>query len=96
MATNVLIKSKSDMSRDQLADLLESFAAKIRTGQMTLGDGAGNVDITLPETLRVETEVKDSVKPTRTTRELEIEIEWRVDARGEPAESQRRGGLTSG
>lgn len=94
MPTNVLIKSKAVMSRDELADLLESFATKIRTGQMTLGDGAADLDIALPETLRVETEVKDSVKPTRTTRELEIEVEWRVDAEGNPTGEQRTGGLT--
>lgn len=94
MPNNILIKSKAALNRDEVAGLLESFAVTIRAGRMTLGDGAGNVIINLPETLRVETEVKDSAKPGRTTRELEIEIKWTVDEQGEPTGPQHGGGLT--
>lgn len=84
MPTNVLMKSKVVLSRDELADVLESLATKIRDGQMTLSGGGTAVTLDLPTVMRVETEVKDSVKPKRTTRELEIEIEWRVDETGQP------------
>lgn len=84
MPSNVLMKSKLTLSREELAEVLESLAAKIRDGRMTLSGGGNTVTLDLPAAMRVDTEVKDSVKPNRITRELEIEIEWRVDETGQP------------
>ena len=84
--SNVLIKTKSLLTREELADLLEELAAKIREGQATLSGAGGGVQLGLPEALQVDVQVKDSAKPSKIKRELEIEIEWVVDAVGNPVQ----------
>lgn len=81
-----LMKSKAKLNHEELADLLESIAERVRAGSLTLGDGPNAVAMDLPEDFRVSMEVEDSANRDRTriTRELEIEIEWRVDADGAP------------
>ncbi|HZK04418.1 MAG TPA: amphi-Trp domain-containing protein [Actinomycetaceae bacterium] len=88
MVGKVLLKAKSALTRDELADLLIGLADKIQNGRVTLSDGANTVDMQLPESLKVDIEVEDDVKPARIKRQLEIEIEWRVDEAGQPALDQ--------
>lgn len=84
-----LFESKNDLSRDQLADLFQTFADRIRQGSLTLSRGAESVEITLPSLVRIEVEVEDKVKRSRIERELELEIKWSVDKAGEPTDDQR-------
>lgn len=81
-----LMKSKARLNHEQLAELLESIAERVRAGSLTLGDGPNAVAMDLPEGFRVSMEVEDFANRDRTriTRELEIEIEWPVDAEGAP------------
>lgn len=88
MATATLLKSKETKSREDLAAFLEALAVRVRDGQLAFQQGAGELVIRLPGTLRVDLELSDSVKPSRRKRELEIEIWWEIDGQGEPAETQ--------
>lgn len=80
-----LLKSKAKFTRDELADLLEGLAGRIRDGQLTLGEGAGQVEMDLPRTFTVKMEVADTGKRV-LKRELELKIEWPVEADGTPLE----------
>lgn len=80
-----LVKSKASFNRDELADLLETLAARIRAGEMTLGTGESTVTMTMPTSFNTTMEV-DSRKRAGIERELELEIDWMVDEAGEPVE----------
>lgn len=81
-----LVKSKTSFSRDELADLLETLAARIRAGEITLGTGESAVTMTMSTSFNTTIEVVDSRKRTGIERELELEIDWMVDEAGEPVE----------
>lgn len=81
-----LVKSKASFSRNELADLLETLAARIRAGEMTLGTGESAVTMTMPTSFNTTMEVVDSRKRAGIERELELEIDWMVDEGGEPVE----------
>ena len=90
-----LLKTKDTRSRDDVATLLETLAARIRDGHITLSQGANSLDLEVPESVVVEVEVSDSVKPRRIKREVEIEMSWEVDAKGVPTGVARgKGGLS--
>lgn len=84
-----LFESKNDLSREQLADLFQTFADRIREGSITLSRGTESLDVALPPMAQIEVEVKDKVKRTRIERELELEITWNVDKAGEPTGEQK-------
>lgn len=81
-----LVKSKRSFSRDELADLLETLAARIRAGEVTLDTGESAVTMTMPTSFNTTIEVVDSRKRTDIERGLELEIDWMVDEAGEPVE----------
>lgn len=85
-----VFKSKNTLSRDELADLFETFADRIRQGRITLSRGGQSVEVALPEGCRVDVQVKDKAKRNRNEieRELELEIHWNVDESGKPTENQ--------
>lgn len=83
--TGKLLKSKATFNRDELADLLEDLATRIRAGELTLGQGKGQVAMDLPQTFTVEMEVENTGKRV-LKRELELEIEWPIEADGTPLE----------
>lgn len=84
-----LIKTSEKMSRDELADLLEQMAGRIRSGQLTLKSGTDEVLVEPAELVAVDVEVIKKDKRRGTTMELEIEIEWTPGDTGS-------GGLTLG
>lgn len=86
-----VFKSKADLTRDELANLFQTFAERIRAGRLTLSQGAQEVELALPNGFRVELELEDEAKRDRRVRELEIEIKWTVDDTGQPAEDQAPG-----
>lgn len=85
-----VFKSKDALSRQELADLFETLAKRIRSGTMTLSSGGGgnHVDLQLPETLTVEVEVEDSMKRSGIQREFELEMKWDVQDDGTPVAQQ--------
>lgn len=83
-----LLKSKTYFSRDQLADLFESLATRIRAGDITLGAGESALAMELPGTFRTTMEVTDAQKRRGIERELELEMKWYVDDNGAPADTE--------
>ncbi|MDZ3745116.1 amphi-Trp domain-containing protein [Pseudoglutamicibacter cumminsii] len=89
------IKAKETMSREQLANLLEGLAARIRTGEATVSDGLTAETLQLPHTLKVELEAKDVTRRSgRIKREFEFEMEWYVDANGHPEQGTKPTGIS--
>ena len=86
-----LLKSKDTYSREALADLLATFAAKIRAGTVTFDQAGTSLEIPIPESLRVDIEISDAPKRVGTKREIEIEMWWLEGAEGELAPT---GGVT--
>ena len=82
-----LLKSKDTYSREAVADLLAALAEKIRTGTVTFGQAGNSVEVPVPDTLRVDIEIKDEPKRKGVKRELEIEMWWMEGADGQPAPS---------
>lgn len=75
----VLIDYESQLSRNELADFLETIASKIREeGSFTFVQPTGDVRIDFPEGLKVEVEYEIE----NGEHEFEIEIEWREGAAG--------------
>lgn len=89
MAETRMIKTSEKMSRDELADLLDQMAARIRSGALTLKSGTDEVLVEPAEQVKVDVEVVKKDKRRGTTMELEIEIEWTPGDTGS-------GGLTLG
>lgn len=85
-----LVKSSESMSREELAGLLEGLAGRIRNGTVTLKSGADEVQLELPERVKVDVEVTEAVRRRGTKMELEIEIEWY------PGQDSGRGGIELG
>ncbi|RRJ85797.1 amphi-Trp domain-containing protein [Gulosibacter macacae] len=89
-----VFKTESDMSRERLADLLHNIADRIDEGRVTLSQGESRAVIELPSELRVSIEVSDEISLESTKRELEIEVEWHLDANGQPIDEAASGTLT--
>lgn len=81
-----LVKSKANFSPDELADLLETIAGRIRAGEMTLGNGDAALTMTMPSSFQTTMEVIDSRKRAGIERELELEIAWNIDEDGNPVD----------
>lgn len=82
-----LLKSKDTYSREALADLLATLADRIRSGTVTFDQAGSSVELAVPESVRLDIEIKDVPKPTGVKHELELEMSWVTDADGEPIPS---------
>lgn len=71
-----LVKSSQVMTRNELADLLEGLAARIRDGAVSLTSGPDTTTLEIPERVNVDVEATSAEKPRGTKLELEIEIDW--------------------
>lgn len=89
-----VFKTESDMSRERLADLLHNIADRIDEGRVTLSQGESRAVVELPSEVRVSIEVSDEISLESTKRELEIEVEWYLDANGQPIDEAASGTLT--
>lgn len=81
-----LVKSKANFSPNELADLLENIAARVRAGELTLGSGDTAVTLPMPPSFKTTLEVTDSPKRSGIERELELEIKWYVNEEGSPVD----------
>lgn len=84
MASVRLLKSKNRLTRDQVADLLESLAANIRTGELSMSHGGEPVHLAIPEGVQLDVEISEDTRPEGVKRELELEMHWRETVDGEP------------
>ncbi|MGA7277010.1 MAG: amphi-Trp domain-containing protein [Desulfocapsaceae bacterium] len=79
----VLFKNEEKMSRAEAAQLLRTVADKIEQGKVVLKRGKSEVKLVLPAALEVEVKAEKEVGRSKTTKKLEIELEWRVGGKAE-------------
>ena len=73
---SILFRAEEWKSRQSAAAFLRELAEIMEAGTVTLRRGEEEVDFSLPETVELEIKLTEKVKPDKTERELEIEIEW--------------------
>ncbi|HLS12693.1 MAG TPA: amphi-Trp domain-containing protein [Flavobacteriaceae bacterium] len=75
----VLIKNEEKMSRQEAVKMLRTIADKLEEGKITLSQGNKEVTLVVPERVEVEIKAEKEEKRRKTTKKLEVEIEWLVD-----------------
>lgn len=85
-SSKYVFESQDTVSRDELAELFETLAQRIRSGSVTLV--TQQVDVQLPDALKLKLQVEHSVKRSDTRRELELEMGWDVHDDGTPVAQQ--------
>lgn len=90
-----LLKSKDVRTRDELADLLEALATRVRAGQLVFEQGTEEVLLDLPESVQVDLEASESVKSKGSSRKLGLKLKWPLDAEGAPADAVPPKGTTA-
>lgn len=81
----VLFKSEEKMSAKQAAKLLRTIADKIEKGTVVLARGDKETILEVPGRVEVELKAEKETGRKKTTKKLEIEIEWRVGDPGQTA-----------
>ena len=74
----VLFKSEEKMSKGEAAQLLRVFADKLDKGRVVLSQEGKEAVLKTPGRGEVEIKAEKEVGKNRTTKKLEVEIEWRV------------------
>lgn len=74
----VLFKSEEKMSTTQAAQLLRTIAEKVEAGKVSLIQGKNETTLKIPDRVEVELKAEKEVGRKKTTKKLEIEIEWVV------------------
>ena len=74
----ILFKSEEKMSSSEAADLLREIADKIEKGKVSLAQGNKQTSLKIPKRVEVELKAEKETGRKKTTKKLEIEIEWVV------------------
>ena len=74
----VLFKSEEKMTRQDAVQLLHTIADKIEKGRLTLSQGSKEVELKIPNRVEVELKAEKETGKKKTTKKLEVEIEWIV------------------
>lgn len=74
----ILFKSEEKMSAQEAAKLLRTIADKIDKGKVVLARGGKETILKIPGMVEVEIKAETETGRKKTTKKLEIEIEWRV------------------
>lgn len=78
----ILFKSEEKMSAREAARLLRTIADKIDKGKVVLARGGKETTLKVPGRVEVEIKAEKETGRRKTTKKLEIEIEWRVGGGG--------------
>lgn len=77
MVDDTDFEHEADMSRANIADLLETFADDLRgAGEVELAVGDRTIVLEPPETVEFEVEVEDEPEADGVERSVEFELEW--------------------
>jgi amphi-Trp domain-containing protein len=76
----ILFKSEEKMSPRQAAELLRTIADKLESGTVTLARGDKETVLKIPDRVEVELKAEKETGRSKTTKKLEIEIEWLIGA----------------
>lgn len=80
----VLLKSENKRSLSEVAKFLHDLADKIEANDLTLVQGKSETKIPLPDIVELELELEEKDKGKKgVKRQLEIEIEWYPDRKGQ-------------
>jgi amphi-Trp domain-containing protein len=74
----ILFKSEEKMNSKEAANLLRTIADKIEKGKVTLVQGNKQTSLKIPQRVEVEIKAEKETGRKKTTKKLEIEIEWVV------------------
>lgn len=74
----ILFKSEEKMSSREAANLLREIADKIEKGKVSLAQGNKQTSLKIPKRVEVELKAEKETGRKKTTKKLEIEIEWVV------------------
>lgn len=74
----ILFKSEEKMSSSEAAELLRTLADKVENGKLVLSQGKKETVLKIPSKVEVEVKAEKEVGRKKTTKKVEIEIEWRV------------------
>ena len=72
----ILLKSEEKMSSKEAADLLREIADKVEKGRVILAQGNKETSLKVPQRVEVELKAEKETGRKKTTKKLEIEIEW--------------------
>lgn len=72
----VLIKNEEKMSRQEAVKFFRTIADKLEKGKITLSQGNKEVELNIPNRVEVEIKAEKEIKRRKTTKKLEVEIEW--------------------
>lgn len=80
-ADRTVVKHKTELDRDQAADILEALAKQLRRGRFDSGDltvaaEAHSAVRAVPAMIHLDLEVKDSPKNSGVKKEVELELWW--------------------
>ena len=74
----ILFKSEEKMSTREAADLMRTIADKLEKGKVVLSQGEKETTLKLPGRVEVELKAEKETGRRKTTKKLEVEIEWVV------------------
>lgn len=74
----VLFKTEEKMSSKEAASLLRTIANKLEKGTVTLAQGKNETVLKIPDRVEVEIKAEKETGRRKTTKKLEVEIEWVV------------------
>lgn len=77
MSDEIELETEEDLTRDEIADHLEAFAANLRgSDELDVEIGGETVVIAPPETVEFEVEIEDEPEDDGVERSIEFELEW--------------------
>ena len=76
----VLFKTEEKMSAKDAAKVLRTIADKVEKGRVVLMQGNKKTTLKIPRQVEIEIKAEKEIGRKKTTKKLEIEIEWLVGA----------------
>lgn len=74
----ILFKSEEKMSSKNAAELLRVIADKVEKGKVVLVQGKNETILKIPQRVEVEIKAEKETGRKKTTKKIEVEIEWVV------------------
>lgn len=74
----ILFKSEEKMSLTEAANLLRKIADRMEKGKVILSQNKKKTSLKIPQKVEVELKAEKETGRKKTTKKLEIEIEWIV------------------
>ncbi len=73
---NILLKSKARRERENVAAFLQELGEKLTRNAVVLQQGQQEVELDVPDTVKIKLNVKEKVKKRKTKHQLKITLTW--------------------